>query len=84
MSDSETAAFVTVVLHAQLARYAGGRERVELRHHAGLTIADYVRLLRIPKHEYYAVIRDGRVTTDLSVEPVVGEVIELLPAVSGG
>ena len=43
---------VTIVLHAQLTRYAGGQGRVELPHEAGLTIADYLRRLGIPEHEY--------------------------------
>jgi molybdopterin converting factor small subunit len=78
------AAFVTVVLHAQLARYAGGQGRVELPHQAGLAIAGYLRLLGIPAHEYYAVVRDGRLSTDLDAVPAEGEVLELLPAMSGG
>ena len=75
---------VTVVLNAHLSRYAEGRTRVELPHRSGATIADYVRDLGIPAHEYYAVVRRGAVTRDLNEEPTAGEVVELLPVISGG
>ena len=77
-------AFVTFVLHAHLSRYAGGRERLELPHRAGAAVSDYLGQLGIPPHEYYAVVREGRVSTDLAASPAGGEVIELLPAMSGG
>jgi molybdopterin converting factor small subunit len=75
---------LTFVLHAHLARYAGGRERVEVAHRAGAAVADYLEQLGIPRHEFYAVAREGRVWTDLDAAPADGEVIELLPAMSGG
>ena len=75
---------ITFVLHAQLARYAGGRRRVELPYREGTSVSDYVRHLGIPPHEYYAVVRDGRMTTDLGAVLAEGEIIELLPAMSGG
>jgi hypothetical protein len=77
-------ATVTLVLHAQLARYAGGQRRVDLPHRADFAVADYLRLLGIPPHEYYAVVRDGKASTDLRVVLAEGEIIELLPAMSGG
>lgn len=76
--------YVTVVLHAHLARYAGGRERIDLPHRAGAAVIDYVEALGIPPHEYYAVVREGAVSLDLRAVPAPGEVLELLPAVSGG
>lgn len=75
---------VTFVLHAHLARYAGGRGRVELPHREGATLAVYVDELGIPAHEYYAVVRGDETTRDLSAVPSAGEVVELLPAMSGG
>jgi hypothetical protein len=75
---------LTFVLHAHLARYAAGRERVELPHRAGAAVSAYLEQLGIPRHEYYAVAREGRVSTDLAAAPADGEVIELLPAMSGG
>jgi hypothetical protein len=75
---------VTVVLHANLSRYADGRERVELPFCAGACIADYVQQLGIPAHEFYAVVRRGAVTRDLREIPERGEVVELLPVLSGG
>ena len=79
-----TGARVTIVLHAHLARYAGGRGRVELPHQEGLAIAGYLRKLGIPEHEYYAVVRGGKTSKDLGAVLAAGEVIELLPAMSGG
>lgn len=75
---------VTLVLHANLSRYSGGRERVELPYRATASIADYVQQLGIPAHEYYAVVRRGAVTRDLGETPDSGEVVELLPVLSGG
>jgi hypothetical protein len=84
VSDAATSGALTLVLHAHLARYAGGRERVELRYRSGAPIAEYVRAVGIPAHEFYAVVRDGVVSANLDVVPAVGEVVELLPALSGG
>jgi hypothetical protein len=75
---------VTLVLHAHLSRYAGGQRRVELPHRPGAPLTAYLRTLGIPPHEYYAVVRNGAVTRDLDGVPAAGEVIELLPAMSGG
>lgn len=75
---------VTLVLHANLSRYADGRERVELPFRAGASIAEYVQQLGVPAHEYYAVVRRGAVTRDLGEVPDSGEVVELLPVLSGG
>ncbi|MFH1807762.1 MAG: MoaD/ThiS family protein [Pseudomonadota bacterium] len=77
-------AVVTVVLHANLSRYADGRERVELPFRAGTSVAEYVQQLGIPAHEFYAVVRCGAVTRDLGEVPADGEVVELLPVISGG
>ena len=75
---------VTLVLHAHLARYRGGQRRVDLPYRAGATVADYARDLGIPPHDYYAMVRAGQPSKDLGVVPDEGEVIELLPAMSGG
>ncbi|MBN2359661.1 MAG: aldehyde ferredoxin oxidoreductase [Deltaproteobacteria bacterium] len=75
---------VTLVLHANLSRYAGDRERVELPFRPGATIADYVHDVGIPAHEYYAVVHRGEVTRDFNEVPATGAVVELLPLVSGG
>jgi sulfur carrier protein ThiS len=75
---------VTLVLHANLSRYQDGRERIALPFRTGATIADYVKELGVPAHEYYAVVYRGAVTKDLSEVPAMGAVVELLPMVSGG
>ena len=75
---------VTLVLHAHLSRYADDRTHVELPHRAGATIADYVQSLAIPEHEFYAGVRRGVVTRDFRQVPEPGDVIELLPMLSGG
>ena len=75
---------VTLVLHAHLARYAEGRSRVALPHRDGAGLSEYLRLLGIPPHEYFAVVRNGVVSTDLDAVLAAGEVVELLPAISGG
>ncbi len=84
MSEAVTKGSVALVLHAHLARYAGGRERVELPFREGTAISEYVCQVGIPAHEFYAIVRGGVVSTDLGVVLAEGEVIELLPAVSGG
>ena len=75
---------VTLVLHAHLARYAGGRERVELPYRPAATLRAYVESVAIPAHEYYAVIRRGVASRELDAVPDPGETVELLPAMSGG
>ena len=75
---------VTLVLHAHLSRYAGGQRQVEVPHRPGAPLGTYLCALGIPPHEYYAVVRAGAVTRDLDAVPAAGEVIELLPAMSGG
>jgi hypothetical protein len=78
------AAVVVLVLHAHLCRYAGDRARLEVPYEAGATVGDYVRRAGIPAHEFYAVVRGGALSKDLGAEPAPGEVVELLPAMSGG
>jgi sulfur carrier protein ThiS len=78
------AASLTLVLHAHLVRHAGGRTRIELPYRAGATLAEYLASLGIPGHEYYAVVRAGALSKDLAAVPAAGEVVELLPAMSGG
>ncbi len=78
------AAPITLVLHAHLSRYAADRSRVELPHREGAGVADYARELGIPPHEYYAVIRGGSLSKDLASALSPGELVELLPAISGG
>jgi hypothetical protein len=84
VSGADRATCVTLVLHAHLSRYTNGRERIELPHEPGASLADYVRVLGIPSHEFYAVVRAGVVSSNLGAVPAAGEVVELLPALSGG
>ena len=75
---------VTLVLHAHLGRYAAGQRSVAVPHRPGAPLRAYIQALGIPPHEFYAVVRGGEVTKDLDAAPAAGEVIELLPAMSGG
>jgi molybdopterin converting factor small subunit len=77
-------ASVTLVLHAHLSRHAAGQRSVAVPHRPGAPLRAYIQDLGIPPHEYYAVVRGGEVTKDLDAVPAAGEVIELLPAMSGG
>ena len=84
MSGVLPAPCVTLVLHAHLCRYAHGLERIDLPHRSGAPIAEYVRIVGIPPHEFYAVVRAGVVSSNLDAVLEAGEVLELLPALSGG
>jgi molybdopterin converting factor small subunit len=84
MTATPAPGIVTLLLPAHLARYAGGRERVELPFRQGAPIAEYVRAVGVPGHEFYAVVRDGVVSSNLSAALSDGEVIQLLPVLSGG
>jgi len=75
---------VTIVLHAHLARYRRRSRSRGAPASEGLAIAGYLRKLGIPEHEYYAVVRGGKTSKDLGAVLAAGEVIELLPAMSGG
>ena len=75
---------VTLVLQAHLSRYAAGQRRVEVPHRPGAPLRAYIQEVGIPSHEFYAVVRGGEVTRDLDAAPAAGEVIELLPTMSGG
>jgi len=75
---------VTLVLHANLRHHAEGREQIELPFRSGATIADYLQDSGVPDHEYYAVVHRGAVTRDFNAVPRVGDVVELLPVMSGG
>jgi len=77
-------AVVVLVLHAHLGRYAGGAARLALPYEPGLSIGEYARRAGIPPHEFYAVVRRGALSKDLDAVPTPGEVVELLPAMSGG
>ena len=75
---------VTLVLLANLRHYAGGREQIELPFREGATIADYLQESGVPDHAYYAVVYRDAVTRDLDLVPGCGDVVELLPVMSGG
>jgi hypothetical protein len=75
---------VQVVLHAQLRYYNDGEEETTLPFAVGSTIADYIARLPIPQHEFMGVVLDGTLTGDLTLVPVAGARIELVPAMSGG
>jgi hypothetical protein len=84
MSAQRAVGTVTLLLPAHLARYAGGRERVELPYRPGAPLVEYVRAVGIPGHEFYAVVRQGIVSSNLSAAPSDGEVVQLLPVLCGG
>jgi hypothetical protein len=77
-------ATITVMLHAHLRHYNGGREELRLPHREGATVADYIEGLAIPGHEYMGVVLNGVLTDRLDRVPGPGAVVELVPAVTGG
>ena len=75
---------IKILLRAHLRYNNGGREEIDLPFRAGATIADYLKQLPVPTHEFMGVALDGELSGDLTRIPAAGSVLELIPAMSGG